>query len=94
MSTLKEFKAARGRMVAEKYNADLIVATLPENIFYYSGFFPMGMSHLYSTEGFLVYNPYTEKSDIVTSVSDVPTVLEQSYVDEIYGCLLYTSRCV
>lgn len=85
MSTLKEFKAARGRMVAEKYNADLIVATLPENIFYYSGFFPMGMSHLYSTEGFLVYNPYTEKSAIVTSVSDVPTVLEQSYVDEIYG---------
>lgn len=81
---LKDFKYQRGRKVAEREGLDLLIASLPENIFYYSNFYNIGQAILHTTLAFLVYDPHNGKKIIVTSASDVPTILENGEVDDIF----------
>lgn len=84
MQTLQEFRAERGRTIAEKYNLDLYILSLPENIEYFSGFYPFTINMLYSAEGYLVYDPHTGKQAMVTAASDIPTLIEEDYKGGTY----------
>ena len=83
MSSLLVFKRERTRSQMEKNSLDLLVASLPENIYYLCGFDNVGQQILSKTQSYLVYNLAEDKKTIVTSASDVPTLLEAGQVDEI-----------
>lgn len=84
MGTLQSFRAERGRLIAGRHSLDLFILSLPENIYYFSGYHPIMMNTLYSAEGYLIYDPYSGKKALVVSPSDIPTILEQGYDGEIY----------
>jgi Xaa-Pro aminopeptidase len=84
MLSLEEFKAKRGRQISKKYEIDLLIASLPENIYYYSNFDNVGLKILSTTQSYMVYNPYNEQKSLVVSASDAPTVVENANFNEIY----------
>ena len=75
MSSLLVFKRERTRSQMKKNSLDLLVASLPENIYYLCGFDNVGQQILSKTQSYLVYNLAEDKKTIVTSASDVPTLL-------------------
>ncbi len=83
MSSLQEFKKERIRSQIEKNGLDLLVASLPENSYYLSGFENVGQQILSKTQSYLVYDPGTDRKTMITSVSDIPTIIEGADVDEI-----------
>lgn len=82
--SFNEFRQKRVNMIAERYNVDVIIISVPENINYFSGFYPIGMTILHSVETYLVYNVKDGQMALITSASDVPTVLESGFNGEIY----------
>ena len=84
MDNFTIFRDNRVKSKAEEHNVDALILSQPENIQYYSGFFPIGMNILHSVESYLVLNPKNGKMGLVTSASDVPTVLESGYDQAIY----------
>lgn len=82
--SFNEFRQKRVNLIADRYNVDVIILSLPENINYFSDFFPIGMTLLHSVETYLVYNVSDGKMVLITAASDVPTVLESGYNGEIY----------
>lgn len=84
MSSLKEFKAQRGRQLADELGIDLLIASLPENIYYYSNFDCIGLKILSTAQAYMVYNPYNQEKALIVSVSDVPTIMENADFNEIY----------
>lgn len=84
MNGLKKFKALRGLQTALEYGIDLLVASLPENIYYYSNFECIGLRMLSTTQAYLVYNPYNQEKALIVSASDVPTIMESADFNEIY----------
>jgi Xaa-Pro dipeptidase len=84
LNTFIEFRDARAKSISQKQNVDVIILSQPENIQYYSGFFPAQMTILNSTESYLVFNPSNGQMGLITSASDVPTILEGGYDKAIY----------
>lgn len=82
--SFNEFRKKRVNLIADRYNVDVIILSLPENINYFSGFFPTGMAMLHSVETYLVYNVSDGQMVLITAASDLPTVLESGYNGEIY----------
>ena len=83
MNSLQEFKKERVQSQIEKNSLDLLIASLPENIYYLSGFDNIGQQILSKTQAYLSYDPGTDCKTIITSVSDIPTLIEGADVDEI-----------
>ena len=84
MNSFNGFKLDRVKSKAQEHNVDAIILSEPENIDYYSGFFPVGMAMLPSVESYLVLNPADGRMGLVTSAADVPTILEGGYSQAIY----------
>lgn len=84
LNTFSEFRDKRAKSKAQEHRVDALILSQPENIQYYSGFFPSGMTILNSTESYLVFNPSNGQMGLITSASDIPTVLEGGYSQAIY----------
>ena len=84
MKSFNDFKDRRVKSKAQEHNVSALVLSQPENIQYYSGFFPIGMTILHAVESYLVLNPESGQMGLITSASDVPTVLESGYDQAIY----------
>ena len=84
MINLTEYRNQRSREISEKFHIDALILSLPEHIHYFSGFFPAGMKILHTTESYLVLNPNNGRMGLITSASDVPTILENGYEQNIY----------
>lgn len=84
MPSLKEFKEQRGRQIAAECGIDLLIASLPENIYYYSNFDSIGLKILSTAQTYMVYNPYNGEKSLVVSAADVPTIMENAWFDAIY----------
>lgn len=82
--SFNEFRQKRVNLVGNKHDVDVVILSLPENIKYFSGFFPVGMTLLQSVESYLVYNVKNAQMALITSVADIPTVLEGGYSGDIY----------
>jgi Xaa-Pro aminopeptidase len=58
-------------------SVQVIIATLPENVFYLTnGFITMAMDSLLNSDCYVVYNAATKKMVYVVSYADLPTVME------------------
>ncbi|MCR4607831.1 MAG: Xaa-Pro peptidase family protein [Oscillospiraceae bacterium] len=84
MQSLQNFRAERGQAVAVRHELDAYILSLPENIEYFSGYFPFTMTTLYSAESYLVYDPYSKKKALIVSASDVPTIMEEGFDGSIF----------
>lgn len=74
---LKEFRKKRILHAMQKAGADIIVASLPENIFYISdGYNTMAMDSLLNSECYAVYCASKDKLIYVAPYGDMPTILE------------------
>ena len=84
MYGFNEFRDKRAKSKAREYNIDVMILSKPENIQYYSGFFPTTMTILNSVESYLLFNPSNGQMGLITSAADVPTILEGGYSQAIY----------
>ena len=84
MISFNGFREERVKSKSNEHNVDALILSQPENIDYYSGFFPMGMVILPPVESYLVLNPANGRMGLVTSAADVPTILETGYNQAIY----------
>lgn len=74
--TLREFRLDRLSKAAEKFNADLLVASLPANLDYVSGYVSVGMDVLACTECYALFDAKTNHISIVASIAEVPSIYE------------------
>lgn len=85
MKTLEQFKWDRLRQTAETNSIGAFITSLPEHTEYYSGFYPSGMSIVFSTECYLVVNPHTGAMGLVSGAADAPTALEDGFTGGYYA---------
>ena len=72
----------------QKAGADIIVASLPENIFYISdGYNTMAMDSLLNSECYAVYCASKDKLIYVAPYGDMPTILEHEGTNADLICL-------
>lgn len=77
MNALKDFKLKRIKKYAENYNLDLLIGSLPENIYYMTSFRSISHNILHKVQVYSLFNCKDEKLTLVIPRADVPTVLEQ-----------------
>lgn len=81
---LRSYRLQRVRTICAQQNVDLIIASVPEHIEYLSGYYPEGTAMLFSTETPLVMDPSTGKCILITSASDLPTLMDMKFEGEVY----------
>ncbi|MCI8464695.1 MAG: aminopeptidase P family protein [Lachnospiraceae bacterium] len=83
-TALSAFRTNRAKEVCNQHSVDLLIASVAENIEYLSGFFPLGVASLYSTEAYLVFCPSSGQKAVITAAADAPTLLELGFSGDIY----------
>lgn len=74
---LKTYRRERLRMAAHRYAADVLVASLPQNITYAtSGYVSVNQFVLCSTQSYLIYLPKADHVIYVVGHGEIPSVLE------------------
>lgn len=92
---LGEYRKRRLDNAMEGAGADVIIASLPENVFYVTnGYRTMAMDSLLNAECFVVYSPGDNRLIYVSGYSDLPTILEYAGKAEVvcYGGFRF-SKC-
>lgn len=80
--SLMDFRLARGAKVAEHFQADVIVASLPRNIAYLTnGWVSADAPMAAGAESFVVYVPSSGKIIYVVSRAEIPAVIEHAGSD-------------
>lgn len=79
--TLKEFRAQRLTQAAQAAGADLIVASLPANVKYLSGYFSINTDVLQRTESYALFRPCDGALSIVGSIAELPSIAEDVGMD-------------
>lgn len=74
--TLSQFRARRLTMAAQKAEADLLVASLGENVQYVSGYYCINLDVLQRTESYALFRPSDGAVTIVGSIAELPSILE------------------
>lgn len=74
---LGDYRKRRLERAMETAGAEIIIASLPENVFYTTnGYRTMAMDSLLNAECFVVYAPVKNRLIYVSGYSDAPTILE------------------
>lgn len=79
------FKKKRMACIAEKAGADLVIASLAENILYLTGYYSVNLQMSHSAETYVVANPATGRTAIIAPAADVPTIVENTTLTDIYA---------
>ncbi|MCD2491977.1 Xaa-Pro peptidase family protein [Lacrimispora sp. NSJ-141] len=82
--SLSAFRFQRAVSICGLHSLELLVASLPENVEYLSGFFPVSVSALYSAEAYLVFKPSTGEKALITSAADAPTLTELGFEGTLF----------
>lgn len=91
--TLSEFRLSRLTQAAKNANADLMVASLPANIMYISGFRSVPMEVLARTQTYALFSPESGKIRMVASIAELPSIVESMGMDAdvfCYGAFRFT----
>jgi Xaa-Pro dipeptidase len=77
--TLKEFRRGRLKLAAERAGAQVLMASLPQNLTYVTnGYVSVNQFVLCSTQSYVVYVPATDRLLYVVGHGEIPSVLEFS----------------
>ncbi|MEH7255202.1 Xaa-Pro peptidase family protein [Neobacillus niacini] len=76
MSDIKKFIQQRMEFYMQKYGLDILIGSLPENIYYLTGFRSISHNILQRNQAYALVSCDNERS-LVISRADVPTVIEQ-----------------
>ena len=79
--TLSEFRAARLTQAARDAGADLLVASLPANVLYVSGYHNINLGVLQRTESYALFRPSDGHVSIVGSIAELPSIVEEVGMD-------------
>ncbi len=74
---LKAFRRNRMNQAAEQAGVDLLVATLPANIEYISGYVSVGQHVVHSTQSYALYVPGENRFLFAVSLAEVPGIVER-----------------
>jgi len=74
---LKAFRRHRLNLAAEQAGVDLLVATLPANIEYVSGYVSVGQNVVHSTQSYALYVPSEDRFLFAVSLAEVPGIVER-----------------
>lgn len=77
-NNFNEFKKTRMKQITDKYNLDVLIASLPENIFYISGFQSISHQILNRVSAFALYNSKNDQISAALPCADVATFIEQN----------------
>ncbi|MDD4569731.1 MAG: Xaa-Pro peptidase family protein, partial [Tepidanaerobacteraceae bacterium] len=77
MLSLTDFKKQRIQMLMAENNVDALIATLPENIYYMTGYESIGHKILHSTQIFALYNLKADSISLVIPRAEIPTAIER-----------------
>lgn len=77
MIGVEEFKKQRIQKLVSENNLDILVASLPENIYYMTGYESIGHRILHSTQIFAFYNLKNDDFTLVIPRAEIPTALER-----------------
>ena len=84
--TLSEFRLSRLTQAAKNANADLLVASLPANIMYISGFRSVPMEVLARTQTYALFSPESGEVRLVASIAELPSIAERLGMDANAFC--------
>ncbi len=84
--TLKEFRVQRLTQAAQEAGADLVVASLPANVKYISGYFSINTDVLQRTESYALFRPADGAVSIVGSIAELPSIVEETGMDADVYC--------
>lgn len=84
--TLPEYRRSRIAKAAADAECDLIIASLPANINYTSGYRSIGQDLLHRTQAYTVFVPETSCVIFVVSVAEIPSVVEVAGMDAEIFC--------
>ena len=73
---LREFRCARLKESARQAGVDLLVASLPANIEYVSGYHSIPMDVLAKTQAYALFIPEKEQITMAVSIAEVPSIEE------------------
>ncbi|MPL98744.1 Methionine aminopeptidase [bioreactor metagenome] len=75
--TLKEFRRSRLQLAAKESGAQVLLASLPQNITYTTnGYVSVNQFVLCSTQSYVIYVPQTDRFIYVVGYGEIPSVLE------------------
>src|SRR5699024_5037141 len=78
MKTFTQFKKERIEEITEKYNLDVLIGSLPENIYYITGFKSISHKILNRVAAFALYNCKAKSVSAALPCADVATFIEQN----------------
>lgn len=84
--TLSEFRAARLTQAARDAGADLLVASLPANVLYVSGYHNINLGVLQRTESYALFRPSDGHVSVVGSIAELPSIVEEMGMDADLYC--------
>lgn len=77
MMEWSSLKKKRIRHVMEKEGLDVLIASLPENVYYLSGYMSIGHRILHKTQIFVIFELGRDQIKLVIPLAEVPTALER-----------------
>jgi len=77
MTSFEDFKKQRIQKLMQKYNLEALIATLPQNIYYMTGYESIGHETLHSTQIFAIYDLRSDEYSLVIPRAEVPTAVER-----------------
>lgn len=83
---LREFRRARLEQSVRQAGVDLLVASLPANIEYVSGYHSIPMDVLAKTQAYALFMPEKRKITMVVSIAEVPSIEEILGEDAEFYC--------
>ena len=84
--TLAEFRSRRLTEAAREAGADLLVASLPANVKYLSGYYNINMAVLQRTESYALLRVADGGVSIVGSIAELPSIVEEVGMDADLYC--------
>src|SRR5690625_2438651 len=78
LKELKLFRKKRIDLVSNQHNLDLLIGTLPENVFYLSGFKSNSHRMLQRVQVYSLYDRNSEKVSMVIPTSEIAAFVEQN----------------
>jgi len=77
MISFEDFKKQRIQRLMKENNLDALIATLPQNIYYMTGYESIGHEILHSTQIFALYDLKSDEFSLVIPRAEIPTAIER-----------------
>lgn len=78
------FKKKRVKLISDKYNLDMLIGSLPENILYLSSFKSLSHSTLHRVQAYALYIRKDDILSLVLPTADIATFFEQHKNLKVY----------